>query len=64
LYFNANTDTILLSVDVDTLLENRGPTAVREATLLDDVSESDDNYEEANSTARGPSSPREGTNLS
>jgi hypothetical protein len=28
LYFNANTDAILPSVDIDTLLENRGPTAM------------------------------------
>jgi hypothetical protein len=46
LYFNANTDAILPSVDIDALLENRGPTvATWGEAVLDESSESEGGFE-------------------
>jgi hypothetical protein len=52
LYFNANTDAILPSVDIDALLENRGPTAATWGeAVLDESSESEGGFEGAVSPA-------------
>jgi hypothetical protein len=50
LYFNANTDAILPLVDIDALLENRGPTATTwGVTVLYESSESEGGSEGADS---------------